>query len=73
MNNLIDKNHPTKTSRLEQAVKISPRDLFKIGEDVKIPRSVKFVDLEDTVKNEQALNTKSNEITARARKTIDRI
>ena len=73
MNYIIDKNHPTKTSSLEQAVKISSRDLFKIGEDVKIPRSVKLVDLEVTVKNEWTLNTKSNEITARARKTIDRI
>ena len=73
MNYIIDKNHPTKTSRLEQAVKISPRDLFKIEEDVKILRSVKLVDLEVTVKNEWTLNTKSNEITARTRKTIDRI
>ena len=49
MNYIIDKNHPTKTSSLEQAVKISSRDLFKIGENVKIPGILKLVDLKVTV------------------------
>ena len=49
MNYITDKNHPTKTSRFEQAVNISSRDLFKIGEDVKIHGILKLVDLKVTV------------------------
>ena len=36
MNYIIDMNHPTKTSHLEQAVHISSRDIFKMAVDVEI-------------------------------------
>ena len=32
MNYVIDMNHPTKTSRWEQALHISSRDLFKMAD-----------------------------------------
>ena len=50
MNYIIDKNHPTKTSRLEQPVKISSRDLFKIGESVRILGTTKLADVDVTMK-----------------------
>ena len=50
MNCIIDKNHPTKTSSLEQPVKFSSRDLFKIRKNVRILGTTKLADIDVSMK-----------------------